>query len=202
MAPQDAVMLVTFKETYSAIKNFGVGRGTEILIYGDGPNGLSLAALARIAGAGWIGVVGHWDERLERIAKVANVDQTINSHCEEVPAALQSKQVDLVIDAVGSVAIIQEGFRALKRLGKLGVFGVLKNTEPDLSVNAIPNSASLQMLSWPVGAQDFHEEVVDLVQTGKLNPSDFYSEVDSWHNIKEAVRKVRARETFKVILTM
>ena len=200
MAPEDAAMLVTFKETYSAIKNFGIGEGSRVLIYGDGPNGLALATFARMVGAAWVGVVGHWDERLERIAKVARVDETINSHKDAPLGVLAGRRVDVVIDAVGSVEIIKEGFRALKRLGKLGVFGVLKNTEPDLPIRAIPNSMALQMLSWPVGAQDVHDEVVDMVQNGKLTPSDFYSHVDSWENIEEAVRKVRAREAFKVIL--
>jgi len=202
MSAADAAMLVTFKETYSAIKNFDVGRDMSVLIYGDGPNGLSLAALAREAGADWVGVVGHWDSRLERIAETAQADQTINSKDEGVADALGGKQVDLVIDAVGSTSIIKDGFRVLKKLGRLGVFGVLKNTEPDLSIRTIPNGACLQMLSWPVGANEVHDEIVEMVASGRLTPSDFYSEVSSWENIEEAIRKVRSREAFKIVLTI
>jgi len=200
MAPEDAAMLVTFKETYSAVKNFGVGPGRRVLIYGDGPNGLSLAWFARYAGAEWVGVVGHWDDRLERIRRVARVDAVVNSKRDAPADVLRGERFDIVIDAVGSTAIIEEGLGLVKRRGKLGVFGVLRNTEPDLSIRAIPNSVSLQMLSWPVGEQDVHDEVVELVTSGKLNPRDFYSHVDSWLNIEAAVQKVRTREAFKVIL--
>ncbi len=202
MAPVDAAMLVTFKETYSAAKNFGIGGGTDVLIYGDGPNAVSLAALARVNGAAWLGMVGHWDSRLARAAEVAKLDQTINSNDADVATALAGRKVDVVIDAVGRVAIIQDGFRCVKRLGKVGVFGVLRNTEPDLSIRAIPTGASLQMLSWPVGANDVHDEVVDMVATGALKPSVFYSEVDSWGNIEDAVARVRSRDAFKIILTI
>ena len=202
MNPAAAAMLVTFKETYSAVKNFGVGEGADVLIYGDGPNALSLAAMARARGAAWIGMVGHWDERLERAARVARIDQGINAKRAEAQAALDGRRVDIVIDAVGRAGIIQEGFKALKRLGKLAVFGVLRNTEPALDIRAIPTGASLQMLSWPIGANDVHEEIVDMAVSGKIKPSEFYTEVDSWENIEDAVRRVRSREAFKIILTM
>ena len=38
--------------------------------------------------------------------------------------------------------------------------------------------------------------------SGKIKPSEFYTEVDSWENIEDAVRRVRSREAFKIILTM
>ena len=202
MAPEDAAMLVTLKETLSAARNFGVGPGTDLLLYGDGPNGLSLAWFARYVGAEWIGVVGHWDKRLERIARVARVDQVVNSGAEDVGEAIGGRRFDLAIDAVGSISIVREAFGLLKPCGKVGVFGVLKNTEGDLSIRAFPNGAALQMLQWPVGAQDVHDEVVRRVLDGTLAPSDFYSHVDAWDNIEDAIAKVRSREAFKVILTI
>ena len=202
MAAEDAVMLCTFKETLSAVRNAGVGPGKDVLIYGDGPNGLSLAAFARLEGAAWVGVVGHWDERLARIERVAGADLVVNSHEQAVADALGGRRVDVAIDAVGRVAIVKEAARLLKPLGRLTVFGVLRNTEPDLSIRAIPNGTSLQMLSWPVGAQDVPGEAVGLVASGAIRASDFYSSVESWEDIEEAVRRVREREAFKIILTL
>lgn len=200
MSCEDAVMLVTFKETYSALGNFGLSPGMSVLLFGDGPNGLALAAFAKLLGAGYVAVAGHWDDRLRRLRETAHVDRTVNTHREDLAAVFADRTFDLVVDAVGSTAVIRQGFRLLKRCGKLAVFGVLKNDDEDLSIRAMPNGASLQMLSWPVGASDVHGLVVGLVESGELVPRQFYSHVDSWENIEEAIELVHSREAFKVIL--
>jgi L-iditol 2-dehydrogenase len=202
MAFEDAAMLVTFKETYSAVRNFGVQPGMDVLIFGDGPNSLSLAFFTRHVGAGTITVVGHWDERLERFTRVAKVDRVINSNERPVREVVGDSRFDLVIDAVGSTATIREGLPFVKPCGKLGAFGVLRNTDDDLPIRAIPNGVCLQMLQWPVCANDVHDEVVAMVQDGSIDPKAFYSEVDSWENIEDAVRRVRSREALKIILTI
>lgn len=200
MPPEDAVMLVTFKETFSALGNFGLVPGMSVMLFGDGPNGLALAAFAKLLGAGRVAMAGHWDDRLRRARTVARVDQTVNTHTEDLATAFGDCTFDLVIDAVGSVDVIRQGFRVLRRCGKLAVFGVLKNTGGDLSIRAMPNGAALQMLSWPVGANDVHDRILGMVSSGQVLPRQFYSHVDSWENIEQAIRLVRSREAFKVIL--
>ncbi len=202
MAFEDAAMLVTFKETYSAVRNFGVQPGMDVLIFGDGPNSLSLTFFTRHLGAGTVTVVGHWDERLGRFTTVAKVDRVINSNQQDVGETLGGERFDLVIDAVGSTSTVREGLPFVKPCGKLGAFGVLRNTDEDLPIRAIPNGVCLQMLQWPVGANDVHDEVVGMVQDATIDPKDFYSQVDTWENIEEAVHRVRAREAFKIILTI
>ena len=202
MPPVDAAMLVTFKETLSALRNFGVVTGSDVLIYGDGPNGLSLAFCARHLGASHVAIVGHWDQRLERIQRVARADCVVNSRTADVDEALAGRQFDVVIDAVGSVRVIREGLQRIRTCGKLAVFGVLKNTEPDFGIRDFPNGAALQMLSWPIGANDVHADVVNMVLEGALSPAEFYSHVAPWQKIREAVAAVRSRDAFKYILTL
>lgn len=202
MAYEDAAMLVTFKETYSAVRNFGVLPGMDVLIFGDGPNSLSLAFFTRHLGAETITVVGHWDERMARFTRVAKVGRVINSNERPVREVVGDARFDLVIDAVGSTSTIREALPFVKPCGKLGAFGVIRNTDEDVPIRAIPNGVCLQMLQWPVGANDVHDEVVAMVQDGAIDPKDFYSEVDSWENIEDAVRRVRSREAFKIILTI
>ena len=199
---EDATILLTFKETLSALRNFGFQPGMDVLTYGDGPIGLSLVSLMRLAGANWLGAVGHWDSRLEKISTVGKTDQVINEKGEDVDSALEDRRFDMIIDAVGSSAIIKRSFGMLKSRGKVCVFGVLSKDDPGVSIRDFRNNTSLHLLQWPVGEHDVHDEVIDMVKTGKLNPKDYYSHLEPLENIHEAVRKVKSREAFKVIITL
>ncbi len=199
---EDATILLTFKETLSALRNFGFQSGMDVLIYGDGPIGLSLINLMRLGGANWLGAVGHWDVRLEKISATGRADQVINERREDVNSTLRKRHFDLIIDAVGSSAIIKRSFGMLKSRGRICVFGVLPKNDPGVSIRDFRNNTALHLLQWPVGEHEVHEEVVDMVETGKLDPKDYYSHVEPLENIHEAVRKVKGREAFKVVISL
>jgi L-iditol 2-dehydrogenase len=201
-SPADAVILLTFKETLSALNNFGFEAGMDVLLYGDGPVGLALTSLMRLRGAKWIGAVGHWDDRLEKIATLGKADVVVNEKKGGLDDALKGRRFDLIIDAVGASAIIKQSFARLKQRGRICVYGVLPDDDPGVNIQSFPNNTSLHVLKWPVGANDVHDEVVDMVKTGKLNPEDYYSHIEPLENIHEAVRKVTSREAFKVVISL
>ncbi len=191
-------LILTLNECCSGVRNFGVGPGTELLIYGDGPVGLGLATFARMLGASWVGVVGHHDDRLAHIAEFGGVDQTINSHETDVAEAVNRK-LDLVIDAVGSTAIILESARLLKSGGMVGIYGVLKKKYSSISLLDLPNHVRLHMLNFPYGAGEVHDEVVAMIRDDKLDPKPFYSHVLPLTEAEKAVELIENREAFKVI---
>jgi len=199
--PVEASLLLTLKEAYSALRNFGFRAGMEVLVYGDGPVGLALARLLRVGEAGWVGCVGHHDERLRKIAEVAAPDLVVNSKSREVEAELGKRRVDLVVDAVGSTAIIRQGSRLLKSGGKVGVFGVLSKEDSALSLIDLQNNTSVHMLNWPVGEHAVHDQIVRMVLDGKVDLKDYYSHALPAERVAEAVQMVRRREALKVILT-
>jgi L-iditol 2-dehydrogenase len=196
---EDATILLTLKECLSGVRNFGVREGTSILLYGDGPVGLALTRFLRLSGASWLAVVGHHGDRLERIRERAGPDLTINSREQSVPDALGDRKLDLVIDAVGSTAIIREGSRLLKEGGKVCVYGVLKRKDRTLSLNELANNTALHMLNWPRGQFEAHDEVVQLVLDGKLELRDYYTHVIPVDGAADGVAKLRSREAFKVV---
>lgn len=112
MSDPDAVMLLTMKENYSALKNFGVHEGSRVVIFGDGAVALGLSCFSRYLGAKNVTVVGHHDERLARIAKLAKVDLTINSHKEKVEEKLAGQKFDVCVDAAGSPGNYSAGCKA------------------------------------------------------------------------------------------
>jgi len=202
LSSEDAGVLLALCEAYSGTGNLGVRDGMEVLIYGDGPIGLALVNFARMRGAAWVGCVGHHDERLERIRERSEVDLTVNSRTEDVADRLGERQFDLVIDAVGSSAIIKEGSRMLVPGGKVGAYGVLHKEDATISLLALKSNTVLHMLNWPYREGDVHEDLIGLIRSGAVNPKDYYSHVMPVEQAPEAVEMVRSREAFKVVLTM
>jgi len=198
----DAAVLLSLKEAYSAVGNFGFEPGMQVLVFGDGPMGLALVQFMRLAGADWLGCVGHWPERLERIGNVGKPDCLINSREERPADVLGSRRVDLVIDAVGTPEIIQEGARLVKQGGKVGVTGVPKPGHAMLDLLALPKQVSIQMLTFPMGEHDCHDAVVELIREGTVNPKDYYSHVVPIDRVDEAPALVRSREAFKVVIDL
>ncbi|MCQ6557435.1 zinc-dependent alcohol dehydrogenase [Paenibacillus mendelii] len=197
----DAGMLLTLKETYSCLDNFGFRPGMEVLVYGDGPVGLSIAKFLRLEGASYIASVGHHHDRLEIIRTRAAIDLAINSHETDVNAAVGGRRFDLVIDAVGSTSIIKEGVNLLKRGGKLGVYGVLDQNDGMLNLFDIPSHTNIHMLMLPYGEHNYHDKVMEMIAKGDINPKDYYSHVMPVEEIEQAVQMTADRSALKVIVT-
>jgi L-iditol 2-dehydrogenase len=197
--PQDCGVLLTLMEVYSGVRNFGVAPGFEVLVYGDGPVGLGLCAFCRRQGARWVGCVGHHPHRLEKIGRLGRADVLINSHTQDVSAVVGDRKLDLVIDAVGSVAIIKEGAVLLKPGGTIGAYGVLKKKYADLNLVELPNNVNLHMLNFPYQERAVQDELVAMILKGELNPKDFYSHVLPIDDAPRAVEMVRKRAAFKVV---
>jgi threonine dehydrogenase-like Zn-dependent dehydrogenase len=199
---EDGPILLSLKEALSAVRNFGFSRGMDALVYGDGPMGLALVQFLRMSGAGWIGCVGHWDARLEKIARIGKADATINTRSAGVPDFMKDRKVDLVIDAVGSSAIIAEGARLLKPGGTLGVTGVIKAGKGGLDLLGLPNHVRIHMLTFPRGEHDLHDEVLRMVQDCRVNLKDYYSHVLPVDQGDRALKLIESREAYKVIIKM
>jgi len=197
----DAAMMLTFKENYSALKNFGIKEGMDVLIFGDGSIGMGLSLQLRAYHVHSVIVVGHHDDRLARIARVAGPDLTINAHKEDVKKRLEGRRFDIVIDAAGSVEIIKRGARFLKPGGKVCVYGVLGKGKSTLDLYDIPNNTAVQIMSYPYREHRTHDTIVDMMLRGVIKASDFYSTVLPVERAAEAIHMLETREAFKVILT-
>lgn len=202
MSDPDAVMILTLKENFSALKNFGVGQGTRLLIFGDGAVALGLACFAKYLGASRVVNVGHHDDRLARIQELAHGDQVINSHREKVEDALGEQRFDVVIDAVGSPEIILQGAQFLVPGGQVGVYGVLKQGHSTIDLLALPNHVSVQVLNWPYHEHREHEQMLQMIREGVVDPKWFYSHVLPIDEAQKGVDMIRSREAYKVIFTM
>ena len=123
------------------IERSGIQLGDTAVVQGTGAVGLSLVALARIAGAGTIIAIGAPDNRLE-LAKRMGADETLNVETtspeerrERISVLTQGQFADVVIEASGSARAIEEGPDLARNGGRYVIVGHYTNAGQS-SVNA------------------------------------------------------------------
>ena len=118
-----------------------IGLGDTVVVQGAGAVGLSTAALARLAGAGRVIVIGAPADRLA-LAREMGADDVID--LELVPAEARHGRVleltlgigpDVVIEAAGSPRAFEEGVRMVRNGGTYVIAGHYTNTG-DSTINA------------------------------------------------------------------
>lgn len=199
MSYVDAGVLLSLAECHSAAKNFGADKGLEVLIYGAGPMGIALGMFCTLRGAK-VTQIDSVDERLKQAEQVGKVAATINFQTQNVDEVLNGKKFDLVIDAVGFTSILYEGSSRLKPGGKVCSLGVLKQNDLMIDASRLQCNTSLHMLNFPYGEYAIMDETIALIESGQVNPKDFYSHVLPYEKIEEAVELVRSKQALKVIL--
>src|SRR6202049_4601879 len=104
-----------------AMRRLNPSPGNTFLIVGAGTMGLILLQLALRSGATKVAVVDLNTQRLQRAKQlgVTSIDTDINHMLEDEPLGF-----DCVIDVTGVASAIEGAFAAVKRGGKLLVFGV------------------------------------------------------------------------------
>jgi threonine dehydrogenase-like Zn-dependent dehydrogenase len=202
MSYEDAVILLTIKENFSALKNFDMRPGKDVLIFGDGPAAYGMLCSARKMGAGFLGCAGHHDERLEKIKRLVPAEIVINTKKQSLESVLGARKFDLIVDAVGSLEIVRQAGGLLKPGGRICVYGVLKKSQAELNLLEIPNNTCVQIYNRPYQEYRTHAEVCAWVANGGLDLKSFYSHVLPIDDAAKGFDLVKSRQAYKVILTM
>lgn len=112
-----------------AVDRAGIRLGETVAVQGAGPVGLSAAALARLAGAGRVIVVGDPPAR-RAAARALGADETVGiedttgeERVERVRSATAGRGADVTIEATGVPAAVVEGMRMTRDGGRLVVVG-------------------------------------------------------------------------------
>ena len=148
--------------------------GDTVLVFGPGPIGLLCLALAKLSGAGWLGVVGlPQDAPRLAIARQLGADCVIDGGREEMLAVAHSVGdglgVDVVIDAAGHSATLELGLAAVRPKGQITKVGwgpqPLNFSLDPLVQKAVRLQGSFSH-NFPIW-----ERVIALMAAGQLDPS-------------------------------
>lgn len=193
-------MLLTLSECMSAVRNFGINVGSDVLIFGAGPMGTAIAAYSKLAGANSVVIVSGTEERLQNALKVSKADEIINYNKINVADAIGNRRFDVSVDAVGSTSVIIQASSFLKPYGVVGGLGVLRKDDRLLDMSKLQNNTGVHMLNFPYGEYDIIDENVDLIKAGKIRPEDYYSHIVNMDNISEAIELVKNKKALKVLI--
>lgn len=159
--------------TYSAINKIDPAIYTKqpIVIMGAGGLGLMALEILRAMGGHGAIVVDIDPAKLEAAKKagaLAVVDGNDGDAAEQILAANGGKQLQAVIDLVGSPSSTQLGFNVLTKGGTLVIVGLFGGAAP-WPLAFIPMRA-MRILGSYTGSLGELKELLELVKSGKVNP--------------------------------
>ncbi|MET9290640.1 zinc-dependent alcohol dehydrogenase family protein [Streptomyces sp. NPDC003077] len=159
--------------------------GEHYLIYGAGTMGLMMAALVRTAGAASVSVVDLNEDRLA-FAETFGVDAAV-THADKLG---RDEGFEVVIDATGVIAAIEDGLGRVRKGGTFLQFGV---ADPARSASFSPFRVYHHEIDI-IGSMAVHnsfQPAIDVLAAG-LNLDPLVSDVFGLEDFDEAVARFRA----------
>jgi threonine dehydrogenase-like Zn-dependent dehydrogenase len=198
-----AGLLCTWREVYAGFRDFRLGPGEEIIIFGAGPVGLSFVKFARLIGMKFIGCVEPNHSKREK-AIALGADKVFVPDDKELSRLSQrrGRPLDAVVDAVGRESIINAALPLIKMAGSVCVYGVIDTPGIKLAKNLGPYNFNLFVHQWPTRAYEAaaQEPICRWIRDGKLRFEDFITAEYKITQIQEAIDDVISGKTLKVAL--
>jgi L-iditol 2-dehydrogenase len=177
--------------------------GASVLVLGPGPIGLLCMSMAKLSGAGWLGVAGmKQDEKRLAMAKTLGADQPIVIDAAPLEEAIRrvgdGLGVDVVIDATGASAALKSALAAVRPGGQITKVGWGPQAL-NFSLDMLVQKAARIQASFS-HTYGMWEKVIALMAAGMLDPMPLIGRVGplaAWQAIFE---EMASGEIVKAIL--
>lgn len=177
--------------------------GDSVLVIGPGPIGLLCLSLAKLSGAGWLGVAGLKQDRdrLE-IARSLGADRTLDGNTEETLEVIHSQGdglgVDVVIDAAGHSATLQMALAAVRPAGQITKVGW--GPQPlNFSLDTLVQKAARIQGSFSHN-YPIWEKVIALLASGRLDPAPLIARVEPLTHWKSCFEEMASGKAVKAVV--
>jgi len=208
LEPSLATMIITLKEVMSAIRRFRFTPNASLLVFGDGPVGLSFVWLSKSIGMVPVVCCGHHDSRL-KAAKRLGAEQTIELSGGNIPAQVleqtQGQKFEFIIDAIGIPELINESLELIKEGGRVSIYGISSrgyHTKIDWNWNRAPRNFLIEFGQGMIFSEEaaVHQEVVNLVSLQPDLLKEFITHVLPLEQIEKGVELIKRRKAIKVAI--
>lgn len=195
--PVSSAMIITFREVLSTMRRFGFEANKSLVVLGLGPVGLNFVQFAKLTGMGPIIAIGKSEEQLKQ-AKKFGADYVINNQTQDVIQSVRAicpDGVDFALDAVGVSSFINAALEFIKPDAKVCVYGISENMSENIDWSKCPYNWTLHFHQFPSkqAESEAHDQIVNWIQMGILNPNDYISHVYDFDNIDQAFDDIENR---------
>ncbi|MFD8723465.1 zinc-dependent alcohol dehydrogenase family protein [Streptomyces sp. NPDC059629] len=168
--------------------------GSHVLIYGSGTMGLMMLELAKRTGAASVDVVDVNPERLATAAKLGSSQTALSADGLERPGGW-----DVVVDATGNAAAIQDGLDRVAKAGTFLQFGVADYaTRVTIDPYRIYNQEIT--ITGSMAVLHSYERAAELFATGVLDPQVFISHRLPLAEYPQALERFAAGQGRKIVV--
>ncbi len=203
--PEVAVLTEPVACVVHGLDRLGLPPGADVLLFGAGPTGLILTSLLARSGAGRLTVAAPTAAKLE-LARARGADRTVQLDRSDPTAAgrrlseLAPAGFDVVIDATGAPAVLEQTVALTRTGGTVFVYGMT------------PEAAR-----WPIApyeifrreltitgsfAQQFSfDRALDALRTGRVDPAGLITRRFPLERYADALAAVADSAVVKVVLT-
>ncbi len=198
--PTVAPMLITWRETLSALLRLGVSAGSSVLVAGSGGNGLAFAVQARNLGAACVAVVG-----APRLAGKFGANCYVDYKEADYTKALNPLRpdgFDFIIDSVGQAGVADRLLPCLKAGGRYLTYGL--DDCGTINFNAGCARGAFTVMPCSYDEAETHQQVCDAIRTGKLDARLWYDATNVYPlaQISEAFAAVKNRQCIKSLVRL
>ena len=154
----------------NAVYRAQVGLGDRVLVLGSGPIGIIAAKLAKLCGAWKVVLVGRRESKL-RVARSLGIDATIDTGRSGIRAgvsdALGTGMVDSIVEASGSVDLLNEALGVLSPSGLVGAVAFYEGEFSGFDLNELVLKAA--QIRGVAGSMGLYEPILRLMESGRLD---------------------------------
>ena len=201
IAAEEAALLCTWREVYAGFGDFNLKAGDRILVFGAGPVGLSFVKFGKLLGLSWIGVVDPLAPKRGQALKMG-ADAVFSP--EDLPQLEKElgKQLDAVVDAVGSEKLVNSALPLIKMDGSICIYGVIAAESIPLKKSLGPYNFNLYVHQWPTRwrEREAQQPLCEWIRQGKLKASEFVTHEFKIEQIHDALAAVKSGEVVKCLL--
>ncbi len=204
ITPEQAALMITLKETCSALKRIGVESGNRVLLVGDGPVGLCMLSICRLL-AIEAEMVGNHRENLKIAEEIGALGTYWNKNPEKMCQLRENrrKSFDFYIDTVGTPQTICQGLPLVREDGMVAVYGLRTGQELGIPLKGLRN-VTLKFVQWPIPEEEMktHDLVEQGIREKKINTEALVSHRMRLEDFEKGFQAIREKRALKVVLFM
>lgn len=200
LSVKEAVLAVSLAETASWAWLQPSAAGKNVVVFGTGIAGLTIALWWKMAGAASVTVVGRRDERLI-LAKEIAADHGINIKTTDPAEALRKLsggKADLIAEAVGSREVMKQALTCLAGGGTLAIYGVPDGFAYELPMANCPGDFNISLK--PAEEHLAYDWACRMILDGKIPVDKLMSHEFALADYQEAFDLINKGEVVKSLL--